>query len=306
MRIPPFNPYIAIFIGVIAVSSTAVIIRMIDGVPSAIIAHYRLLFAILLMTPIVLRKFHHELRSIPLKSWIRLIGSGILFGIHFLFWYESLNHTSVASSVLILTLHPIFIFIGSYFLYQEKFSSGIVISLIIVLFGGSIIGWGDYEFGDVAFYGNVLAIIGTIAFAMYLLIGKETRKNLSLMTNTYIVYGVGFLTVFSYSVMTSQPFVGYDLKNWGLFLALAIIPTFLGHNLFNWALRWIRSSTVTTGIVFEPIVAAILAYLVLKETIHWHQLLGGTIIIFGLFLFIISTSRKNTVTIAKRVNKQWK
>lgn len=303
MRIPPFNPYIAVVIGVIAISSSAVLIKMSNGVPSAIIANYRLLFAILLMTPIVIIKFRKELQIIQPRNWLYLLISGFFLGIHFLFWYESLNHTSVASSTLIITLHPIFVFIGAFFLYQERFSSGTIISLIIVLFGSFILGWGDYQFQDTAIYGNLLAIIGTIAFTIYLMVGQRARKKLSLITYTYIVYWIGFIIVFIYNIFAQHTFTGFEVKSWLTFLALAIIPTFLGHNLFNWALRWLQSSTVTTAIVFEPIVAAILAYVVLKETITWSQLLGGTIVIFGLFLFIISTSRKNTVTIAKKANK---
>ncbi|WP_068676141.1 DMT family transporter [Oceanobacillus sp. Castelsardo] len=305
MRIPPFNPYIAIIIGVIAVSSTPIFVKLANGVPSAIIANYRLLLAVLIMSPIILSKYRKEFRYINRRNWILAIISGVFLATHFLLWFESLNYTSITSSIILITIHPIFVFIGTYFLFQERFSSGSIISLIIILFGSAIIGWGDFGEGNSFIYGDLLAILASISLAIYVLTGQKTRKNLSLITYTYIVYGVGMITLFLYNIIMQNSFGNYSMENWYIFLALAIIPTFFGHSLFNWAMKWLSNSTVSMAIVFEPIAATFLAYIVLRETMIWSQLLGGTIIVFGLFLFILSTSRKNSVTIAKKRNKQF-
>ena len=95
-------------------------------------------------------------------------------------------------------------------------------------------------------------------------------------------------------------FTGYPADHWLMFLGLAIIPTFLGHTLFNWALKWLSSSTISMATLFEPVGATILAYFILGETITWSQFLGGAIVLFGLYLFILSTARKTKVTIAKK------
>ncbi|MEK4800634.1 DMT family transporter [Oceanobacillus sp. FSL K6-0118] len=303
MRIPPFNPYIAVIIGVIAVSSSPIFVKLTNGVPSAIIANYRLLIAFLIMTPIILSKYRKEFRNINYRDWILAVISGIFLAAYFVLWFESLNDTTVTSSIIFITIHPIFVFLGTYFLSQERFSSGSTISLIIILFGSAIIGWGDYQESNAFIYGDLLAIVASISLAIYILSGQKTRKSLSLITYTYIVYGVGMITLLLYNIIMQNPFGNYSMKNWYIFLALAVIPTFLGHSLFNWAIKWLNNSTVSMAIVFEPIAATLLAYIMLKETMIWSQLLGGTIVIFGLFLFILSTSRKNSVTISKKSNK---
>lgn len=303
MRIPPFNPYIAVIIGVIAVSSSPIFVKLANGVPSAIIANYRLLLAVLIMAPIILSKYRKEFRNINRINWILAIVSGVFLAAHFLLWFESLNFTSVTSSIILITIHPIFVFLGTFLLFQERFSSGSIISLIIILFGGVIIGWGDYNESSNFIYGDLLAILASISLAIYILTGQQTRKNLSLITYTFIVYGIGTITLFLYNIFMQNNFGDYSMENWYIFLALAIIPTFFGHSLFNWAMKWLNNSTVSMAIVFEPVAATFLAYIVLKETMIWSQLLGGTIVVFGLFLFILSTSRKNNVTIARKVNK---
>ena len=300
MRLPPFNPYAAIFIGVISVSSSAVLVKLAAGAPAAIIANYRLLFAVIIMLPIILLKYSHEFKRINQKDWILSAIAGIFLAFHFILWFESLNYTSVASSVVLVTLQPIFIFLGTSLFFKERFSQATVISMFIALLGSFIIGWGDFQVSGLALLGDILALLGAIMITGYFLLGQQLRRNLSLMTYTFIVYGISAIALLFYNLIKGDHFFDYSIDLWGWFLALAIIPTFLGHTLFNWALKWLSTSTISMAIVFEPIGASILAYLILKESITSSQWLGGTIVIFGLFLFIMSTTAKKDVTISHR------
>src|SRR5699024_2826321 len=106
-----------------------------------------------------------------------------------------------------------------------------------------------------------------------------------------------------YNLILGNNFITYSGFQWTMFLALAILPTFLGHSLFNWALKWVSTSTISMAVVFEPIGATILAYFILNETVTSSQWLGGTIVIFGLFLFIMSTTRKKQVTLSYKKNQ---
>ncbi|WP_164671048.1 DMT family transporter [Virgibacillus doumboii] len=303
MRLPPFNPYIAVVIGVIAVSSSAVLVKLAGEAPAAMIANYRLLFAVILMAPYVLIKHRHEFRFIQQKDWIFSSLAGVFLAFHFILWFESLNYTSVASSVVLVTLQPIFAFLGTYFFFKERFSPGAVISMVIAIMGSVIISWGDFQISGMALFGDMLALLGAITVTAYFLIGQQVRKQLSLMTYTFVVYGISSLTLILYNLISQNNFIGYAADTWLYFLALAIIPTFFGHTLFNWALKWLSTSTISMGIVFEPIGASILAYFILGETVTWSQWLGGSIVLFGLFLFIMSTTRKSKVTISETHNK---
>ncbi|HLS07803.1 DMT family transporter [Lentibacillus sp.] len=298
MRIPPFNPYFAVVIGVTAVSTSAVLVKLADQAPAAIIANYRLLLAVLIMAPYVLLKNRDEFRFIQKKDWIFSALGGIFLAFHFIVWFESLNYTSVASSVVLVTLQPIFAFLGTYFFFQERFSYGAIISMIIALLGSVIISWGDFQLSGVALFGDMLALLGAVLVTAYFLMGQQVRKRLSLMTYTFIVYGISSMTLILYNLIAGNAFFGYPADNWLAFLALAIFPTFFGHTLFNWALKWLSTATISMGIVFEPVGASILAYFILGETITWSQWLGGSIVLFGLFLFIMSTTKKRNVTIS--------
>lgn len=300
MRFPPFNPYVAVIVGVIAISTSAILVKLADGVPAAIIAQYRLLFAVLIMAPYVIIKHRKEFTVIRRKDWLWSIISGLFLALHFILWFESLSYTSVASSVVLVTLQPIFAFIGTYLLFSERFSLGVIISVIITLFGSTIISWGDFQIGKMALVGDLLAVGGAIAVTAYFLCGQQLRRSLSLLTYTFIVYGISAFTLIIYNLLLNNSLTGYHVEHWLIFLALAIFPTFFGHTLFNWALKWLSTATISMAVVFEPIGATILAYFILGETVTYSQWLGGTVVIFGLFLFVMSTSRKREVTISKQ------
>lgn len=304
MRLPPFNPYIVVIIGVISLSTSAIFVKLAIHAPAAIIANYRLLFAVLIMAPFIITRHRHEFKLIQKKDWLLTIFAGIFLAIHFILWFESLNYTSVASSVVLVTLQPIFAFLGTYLFFNERFSSGAIISMIIAILGSFIISWGDFQISGTALFGDILAILGAITITVYFLFGQKVRKRLSLMTYTFIVYSISSCTLILYNIILQNPFLGYPADHWWIFLALAIFPTFLGHTLFNWALKWLSTSTISMGIVFEPIGATILAYFILNEKVNATQWLGGAIIICGLFLFIMSTSRKRRLTISSNTNQQ--
>lgn len=293
MNKPPFNPYLAIVIGVLSVSTAAVFVKLAATAPASIIAQYRLLFAVLLMAPFVLTKHRKEFKSITKRDWILSIAAGVFLAFHFILWFESLNYTSVASSVVLVTLQPIFAFIGTFLFFKERFTVGAILSMLIAITGSVVISWGDFQISGLALLGDILALLGAIMVTGYFLLGQTVRKRLSLMTYTFVVYGISTITLFFYNVILQNSFFGYPSQYWMIFLALAIIPTFLGHTLFNWSLKWLSTSTISMSIVFEPVGASILAYVILGETISWTQWLGGMIVIVGLSLFIYSTSKKS-------------
>jgi len=300
MRLPPFNPYIAVAVGVISVSTSAVLVKLAYPAPAGIIALYRLSLAVLIMAPYVYVKHRNEFKNIIKKDWLLSILAGVFLAFHFILWFESLNYTSVASSVVLVTLQPIFAFLGTYLFFKERFSPGAIISLIIAVFGSVIISWGDFQISGMALFGDILALIGAVMVTVYFLMGQQVRKRLSLIPYTFVVYGISSITLIIYNMVLGNAFFGYPGTHWLVFLALAIFPTFFGHTLFNWALKWLSTSTISMGIVLEPVGASILAYIILNEHISWSQWLGGTIVIFGLFLFIMSTTRKPQVTISHK------
>lgn len=283
--------YFALVLGVAAVSTAAIFVKLSDA-PSSIIAFYRLLFAFLIIAfPTLLLK-RKEFAVLTRKDILYSVFSGIFLAFHFITWFASLKYTSVASSVVLVTLQPIFAMFGVYFVFKEKIAKVGVIGAILAVLGSLIIGWGDFKIGGQALYGDMLAILGAIFVTGYWLFGQLLRKKVSVLVYAFLVYGASTITLFLYNFALNLDFTNYSVYNWKLFLGLAVIPTIFGHTVFNWAIKYISAATISVTILAEPIGAIILAYIFLGEVITLTQLLGSAVIFSGIIVYLIFTNKR--------------
>lgn len=286
MESPKLNPYLAVAVGVVAVSTSAILVKV-SSAPSGVIAFYRLFFSVLLMLPVFLIKYVSELRLITMRDWMFSGIAGIFLAFHFILWFESLNYTSVASSTVLVTLQPLFAFIGAYFFFKERVSLKAILSGIIAIGGSVIISWGDFKVSGSALFGDFLAIVACALVTVYLLFGQTVRKRMSLITYTFIVYSISSITLFFYVIAVDESFYPYPVSDWVYFILLALIPTLLGHTLFNWSIKWISASVISMAILFEPVGATLLAFYLLGEKVMLTQVIGGLIVIAGITLFLV-------------------
>jgi len=282
---------VALFVGVVSVSTSAIFVKLAVA-PAEVVAFYRLFFSVIILLPIFLYKYVGELRDITKRDWLFTVLAGVFLAFHFILWFESLNYTSVASSTVLVTLQPLFAFIGTYLFFKERLSVKAMVSGLMAIVGSVIISWGDFRISGMALYGDILALVACALVTAYLLFGQDVRKRLSLITYTFIVYGFSCVTLFFYVLVTGEPLTGYPSTDWLWFILLAIIPTLLGHSFFNWAVKYISTNVISMSILFEPIGAAILAYLILNEMVTWTQFIGGLLVMLSVGYFL-KDNRKN-------------
>ncbi|ADK05005.1 TPA: DMT family transporter [Bacillus anthracis] len=290
----PILSYCILFFGVFALSTSAIFVKLADA-PAAIIAFYRLFFAVLILLPLLLfnQNNRSELKTITRRQWGFGFISGLFLAAHYVLWFESLQYTSVASSTVIVTLQPLFSMIGGYFLFKERFSRGAVIGCLIAISGSIVIGWQDFQISGEALYGDILAFIAAGIITAYFFISQYVRKDLSLIPYSIISYGSSacFLGVFAY--MQNESFIHYSTQTWLYFFGLAFIATILGQTIFNWLLKWMSATAISMSILGETIGTCILAYFILNETLSLQQGLGITVIFIGLALFLMQPKLPN-------------
>ncbi|AVK85771.1 EamA family transporter [Lysinibacillus sp. B2A1] len=290
MEKPKIHPYIPIFIGVISVSLSAIFVKLANA-EAGIIAFYRMLFSVLIMAPLFFLKYTKEIQQLSRRDWLFSSIAGIFLAFHFILWFESLNYTSVASSTVLVTLQPLFAFVGTYFFFKEKITMKTIFAGAIAIIGSVLISWGDFKLSGMAFYGDMLALIACVLVTAYFLFGQDVRKRLSLVTYTMLVYVVSTITLFIYVLIKGESFGPYPLMDWVWFILLAIVPNLFGHTLFNWSIKYVSTNVVSVAILFEPIGAALLALLIFKEYLIVTQLIGGLIVIMGILLFVIDEKK---------------
>lgn len=287
---PIINPFLAVFLGVAAASFSSIFTKFADA-PPLVIAFYRLSFTVLMLLPAAYVTGRHEIKNLKAKDLLPAVLSGVFLALHFAVWVTSLNYTSVASSTVLVSMHPLFVIIGAQLLFQEKISPWGAAGALIAVLGSAVIGINDFRVGGSALWGDALAFAGAVFEAGYVLIGRSLRARLSLFSYVILVYSAAAVTLLALSIGFAQPLYPYDKITWLWFAALALVPTVFGHTVFNWALRYVQAAVVSVSILGEPVGATVLAYFFFGEVPTALQLIGGTVIITGLYIFITSAAK---------------
>ena len=279
-----YSHEILYMIGIIAISFSAIFVKW-STAEVSVAAMYRLLLTNLLLLP-MLWKYRVEIAGIRLKHWGMLFGSGFTLALHFLLWMASLRYTTVASSTVILTLEPIMVMLGSFFLFKVKANKIMLIGMGVALAGSFVIGFGDFHVSGTALYGDALSFFSVVAVSIHMLLGKQLREHIGAYVYNFFVFAFAGGSLAVYNLLNGFAFGGYPAKEWGLFLLLAIVPTLFGHYLFNWLLKYMHASAVSMAVLGEPVFASLLAWQLLGEKLTALQLIAGCFILAGVWVFI--------------------
>lgn len=280
------HPMIMIVIGVIGISLSSIFVKY-STAPSAVTATFRLLWTVVLMTPAVLggKETREELFHIDRKTFFLSCLSGLFLAIHFALWFESLHHTTVASSTTIVCTEVIWVSLGFCLFMKGKLSGKAIATIAVTFLGSALIAYADSSSGGSHLYGDLLSLLAAIAVAVYTLIGRVVRRTTSTSVYTYVVY-----VSCSASLLLLCLAQQYSLHSYGwsaiiLGLLLAIFSTILGHSIFSWCLKYFSPSFVSASKLCEPVVAAIMAAFLFGELPTLLQLLGGALILGGVYYY---------------------
>lgn len=279
------NPMLMIVIGVIGISLSAIFVKY-SAAPAAVTAAYRLLWTVLLMTPVVFGKqeVRRKLRQTDPKTLALSALSGLFLAVHFVLWFESLQHTSVAASTTIVCTEVIWVALGFCLFLKGKISLKAV-AAIAVTFGGSVlIAFADSGSGA-HLYGDILALVSAVSVAMYTLIGRVVRKRASTTVYTYLVYVSCAAVLLVISLVQGYDLLGYGLSAPIVGLLLAVFSTILGHSIFSWCLKYFSPAFVSASKLCEPVVAALFAGFLFGEIPSRLQLLGAALILGGVLYY---------------------
>ena len=280
--------------GVVGVSSAGAILSHVDSIPPLMRASWRLQITVLMLLPFAIWQYRQmeisqKKKLTEKKTVLILAGSGIALAAHFGTWVTSLDHTSLAHSLLFVTSHPIIIVIGTAIFVRKPHSletAGALVGLV----GAGITLLDAKDSGDVTLWGDFLAFTGAITVVGYIVAGRILREWMPVFVYAVPVTLLGGILLIPFSILMGEStsaigWVESDLLGW--FILLAFLAGIVGHTGLNACLRWLRPLTVSFAVTLEPIIGAFIGWFFFDEDIpqKWTWL-GGLILIFGIMLVI--------------------
>lgn len=324
--LPPWHAYGVLALGIGAVSLAAIFIRLAqsDGVPSLLIAAFRLTLAALVLTPFTLRRYREQLRRLQPRDLLLALASGFFLALHFATWIASLEYTTVLISVVLVTTSPLWVALLEVLFLHARLGRMVIFGLALAFSGGLLIavpsgsvgsfptsivqsgsGWdillaagSAAGAGSAPLLGGALALLGAVAVAVYLVIGRKLRAGLDLLPYIWLVYGSGALVLLLVLFIVRTPVTGYPEQSYLWLVLLGIFPQLIGHSSFNYALRFLQATYVSVATQLEPIFSAIVAFFVFRETPGTLQLLGSAVILTGVLVATLGQGRRETAVTA--------
>ena len=277
--------YLVLLVGVVSVSFAAIFIRLAEA-PPLVIAAYRLAIASLVLILLTYKKTIPSVKRLSGRDSLLLLLSSFFLALHFALWITSLSYTSIASSVILVTCHPAFVAVISYFLWHEVLNRLTIGGMVMAFAGVVLINYGGFDFGSQAILGNVLALIAGFAMGGYLILGGHLKNRIEIMPYLTMIYTGAAVILLLATAGFGYSFTGYSGMTYLMMALLAVVPQLIGHSSFNLALRLVPVTFVSVAILGEPVGATLLGYFILDEVPTVKELIGGIFILAGIFIVL--------------------
>lgn len=256
-------------------------IRVSESAPTTI-AFFRMFFSTVMIAfalPFYKKKWFDK----GSDFWISAL-SGIFLGFHFYLWIASLTFTSISSSVMLVTTQPVFVAVFGYLFLKEGIGKIGLAAIMLAMIGSYLIARGDLAIDSVHLKGDILAVGGALAAGLYMFIGRFVRPRVDLIPYVFTVYGISSATILVLGVVSGSLHAPAARNDYLIFFLLALGPTILGHNLYNYALRHLPVFSVNMTILGEPVLATIWGMIIFAEYPILTTILGGVIIILSVVM----------------------
>lgn len=265
----------------VAVSFSAIFIRLAAD-DAATVVWLRMALATAILAPFAYRQARRAAPlATPRRASVVVVTAGVLLGGHFLLWTASLGFTTVAASVLLVSLHPVLVAPAGRLLLREPVPVPVVAGIALALAGTVITCAGDFHISTRAVFGDALALLGAVCLAGYLLIGRSVRGTFGVATYSAAVYAIVAITAVIAAAAAGTAHLPSS-RTLLACIALAVVCTVGGHTAYNWALRHVRAIAVSVSFLGEPPLTAILALLLLGSIPPLTTVAGGVLILAGL------------------------
>lgn len=270
----------ALVIGVASFAFSAILVRWAGEAPALTIAVWRTGLAALFLLPVAVPMAGAEMRRLTGREWGLIGAAGVVLGLHFVAFIESLFYTTVASATVLVTTSPIILAVLGYVVLGERLARRRQLAVGVGVAGALLLGWGDLG-GDATrpLIGNALAVAAAVLVSIYLLIGRVVRRKRSWLAYLFPLYTVVALTTLVVAAARGAPLLGFSATFYGLCALMALGPSLVGHGSFNYALRYLPAAVVGLLALVEPVGASILAYAFFAEQPGLLALVGMTLVL---------------------------
>ncbi len=280
-------------LGVLGVAWAAPFIRLASeaGAAALAIAALRLAFSAPPMLGAAAWSGARDLRPLSRRQWGLLALSAVALAFHFGMWVASLERTSVATSVVLVTTQPVFVALGAWLFLRERPSRAVALGATVAFAGAVLMVADDWDDGG-TMAGNLLALGGAAAVSVYVIVGRDARQRLSLASYGAVVYSLTAVMLLAAALVAGTRLGGLGAEAYLWIAAMAVVSQLIGHNAINWSLAALPAAVVSVAILGEPVLTSVIAAFVLDEMPTLLEACGGAVVLAGVYVALRGERRR--------------
>ena len=267
----------------VMVSFSTIFFRLSDS-PAMVMTFYRMLFAALIIVPFAVWRCRSGFKEIDRHDLFMSVLSGVVFAVHIAAFFESLNHVSIASCLVLTDTAVFFVALFMVVFFKESVSRK-GWGIIALTFGGCVLIASSDMSGETGLLGDALALLSSILFAVYAMVGRRVRSKVSTLVYTSILYTSAAITSLIIIAVSDLPSIACGPDDLLLGLGLAVCCTIFGHTVYNWGLRYEKAAFVAITTLLEPVFGTVLGFLIFSEIPGPLVIVGSVIVLLGVYLF---------------------
>ncbi len=278
-------------IGTVFFGTSPILTRLAEGIPAGEIAFFRMILGSLFI--FAAARFTGVQLSMDSKDIPKFLGYGLIMSLHILFYVGSVVYTTIAHSLSLIYTAPIFITILAAVLLKEKIPRYKYVGIIIVILGIIILAGFEPVMTKMMIIGDLMAVVSAVCLALYSISGRRERSGYPLLKYVFWVYFISSLFLLPWALPGFV--IPYTAKQWVSLLLLGLMPTALGHTLYNAGIRYIHPTYANLISTQEVTGGVVLGYLILKEIPGKNSIIGILVMFFGLFIVLQEKSGVNKI-----------
>ena len=271
-----------LLLAMVSVSSTSLVVRSVATVPALVLAFWRMFTASGMLWSYSAIRPAGKLSSVNKK---RIIFAGIFLGCHFACFFLGVRNTSIANATLLGCMAPIFTVFISIF-QKKKINKMTYVGLVVALVGGGIIQSGDISLNNANLFGNSIALLSGLFIAITFVLAEKIRQETNIIVYGRTLFFVASITVLLIAITAGDSILDFKAGDIPWFLFLGLVPSIFGHNLLNYAVKYITPTAVSSVPLGEPIIASLFGLLLFGEAIPIGAILGGPVVLIGVYIII--------------------
>ncbi len=277
-----------ILAAVLGTASSSIMARF-STCPSLVLTLYRMILTCLIMAGPGLADLRKHRAELLKEDYFCCFVSGSFLALLIAASYESLKYTSVAAAVLLTDSEVFFVAFLQRIFFKESISAKCWAAILITFAGSMIVALGDAASGSSGpqmLKGDLIAIAGAFFMAMTSIMGKKCRMRMTNTSYTGLQYLFTLLVTALILTVMRVPFFGYGAVNYAAAAGQTVICTLFGLSVFSWGLKYLSASYISTAKLAEPVFSSILALLIFGEVPPVTTLIGGIVVLGGIFLYL--------------------